>query len=222
MTNPTLSHPTEEALERFLLRRSDEQELEVVETHILACDACVTRLEALETQIADLNLAFEALEREQTAAARNRKQSFRLKWFTIPNLSWAGACCAALAAAFVIVPATLHSTRNSPAAESISACAAASGMDLTACRGKESALLPANRALNLTVATTDIAPGPADAQVVDATGRELWHGRTTVDTQQAKISVPAIAQPGTYLLRLYAPSVGVERELLREFRFEVK
>jgi hypothetical protein len=222
MTNPYLSHPNEEALERFLLQRSDEQELEIVETHILACDSCVARLELLETQIADLKLAYEAGERQRLAvAARVPKQSFRQKWFTIPTLSWAGAACAALAVAIVVIPATVRSGKNLPAAESISACAA-SDMSLTACRGKETALLPANRPLNLTVETTDIAAGPADAQIVDASGRELWHGETNVADQQAKVSVPGISQPGTYLLRLYAPGAGAERELLREFRFEIK
>ena len=41
-----LDHPNEEALERFLRNEVQESELETIETHILACESCVTRLEA--------------------------------------------------------------------------------------------------------------------------------------------------------------------------------
>ncbi len=50
-------HPTEESLERFLLKHSQEEELAVVETHILACESCVARLESLEMNVAVMKLA---------------------------------------------------------------------------------------------------------------------------------------------------------------------
>ena len=58
-----LEHPTEEALERFLLHQSQEAEIEIVETHILACESCVERLEVLETHIAATKIALAELQR---------------------------------------------------------------------------------------------------------------------------------------------------------------
>jgi|SRR5579884_466188 len=222
MTNPYLSHPDEEALERFLLRRSDERELEIVETHILACDGCVARLEKLESQLADLKLAFEAAREQELEAALHPKTSFWQKWLTVPRLSWAAGACAALAVALVVVPGTLHFGKDAQIAEeSVSACAA-SDVNLASCRGNEAAVFPANRPMVVNIDTTDIAAGPVDAQVVDASGRELWHGQTTVQNQRARVTLPKFSEAGPYFLRLYAPGAATEHELLREYRFEVK
>ena len=57
MTNPYLEHPSEEALERFLLNRSEESEVEILETHVLACESCITRLETLESDLITLKTA---------------------------------------------------------------------------------------------------------------------------------------------------------------------
>ena len=54
-------HPAEEALERFLLHHSRQEELELLEIHILGCEACVNRLEKLEPEIAATKLALEHL-----------------------------------------------------------------------------------------------------------------------------------------------------------------
>ena len=55
-------HPTEEVLERFILNTSSEDELESVETHILACEHCVNQLETIETDIAATRLALQNVE----------------------------------------------------------------------------------------------------------------------------------------------------------------
>ena len=50
-------HPSEESLERYLLHQSSNGELDTIETHILACDDCVARLERAELYIATLRAA---------------------------------------------------------------------------------------------------------------------------------------------------------------------
>jgi hypothetical protein len=56
--NPSyFAHPEDESLERFLLRVSDCQEVELVETHILACEACIGRVKALGVEIAAIRRA---------------------------------------------------------------------------------------------------------------------------------------------------------------------
>jgi hypothetical protein len=227
MTNQFLEHPNEETLERFLLRRSEDQELEVVETHILACDSCITRLEALELQLTDLTsaLALSEEDRIQKSLQEARKPTWR-SWFTMSSLSWAGAACAALALGLAVIPQSIHrlsptNIENAQAVEgALSACNTSTASSLSACRGAESAVLPSHRPLDLRVDTTDIPPGAVKVQVVNSTGLEVWKGKATVNSEQAQIAMPQLAESGPYFLRLY--SDGTDKELLREFRFEVK
>ena len=67
MNEPFREHPSEEALERFLLNHSPEEELESVETHILVCGYCVEQLETLETQIAAARIALQALDAQKAS-----------------------------------------------------------------------------------------------------------------------------------------------------------
>lgn len=54
-------HPTEEAMERFLLHQSREGELESLESHILGCEGCVDRLERMEPEIVETKLALKQM-----------------------------------------------------------------------------------------------------------------------------------------------------------------
>jgi hypothetical protein len=55
-------HKDDEALERFLLNMSSEEELEILESHIIACGYCIERLETLETDIGAIRLALRQTE----------------------------------------------------------------------------------------------------------------------------------------------------------------
>ncbi len=228
MTNPYLEHPDEEALERFLLHKSEDQELEVLETHILACESCITRLETLETQLSDLKTALIASEERRIQKELNPVQSSWKNWFTIPRLSWAGAACAALAIGLSVIPSSLHkaqfaSASSQTAVANLSACSGSNNdVDLATCRGSETTTLPGTHPLDLRIDATDITPGPVDVQVVNGTGNQIWQGQTTVKNDRAEVKLPQLSQTGPYFLRFYAQSAGPERELLREFRFEVK
>src|SRR5581483_6267260 len=83
INNRCLGHPREEALERFLLFQCKGEELGNIETHIVACDLCVTRLESLETQIAIVRLGLgdfvhdcKGKELPRERRWRNRLQMF--------------------------------------------------------------------------------------------------------------------------------------------------
>ena len=112
MQQPQLQHPTEETLENFLLHRMQDEELETTETHILACDSCVARLEALEIQLEATKIALaefhqETVKRITPQPPRRTRAGLGSK---LPTLSLAGAG-AALAIALTIAPA-LHSPLN--------------------------------------------------------------------------------------------------------------
>ncbi len=101
--NSDFYHPTEESLERFLLGHSQEEELAVVETHILACESCVTRLESLEMNVAVMKLALG-----ESQPARSARQVFKVRavwrtWFEVSPLSLAAAA-GVLALGFAVVP----------------------------------------------------------------------------------------------------------------------
>ena len=76
MSDSYRDHPNEEALERFLLNTSPEEELEILESHILACGECVGLLKTLENEIAATRLALrQLLEVERILKSPARSQS---------------------------------------------------------------------------------------------------------------------------------------------------
>jgi hypothetical protein len=192
-------HPAEEALERFLLRRSPEDELELVETHVLACESCIKRLETMELQIEALKIALK--KEQETVKARDRKSWFSS--FLFPTLSWAGAAAGIALCVSLSRPADVS---------------------LSAYRGIESTAAPQFRPLHFHLNATDVN-GPVTVEVVNATnGAQVWKGNSTVANERANVDVPRIAHRGSYLLRLYTPgsSGNTGGELLREFAFTVK
>jgi hypothetical protein len=191
-------HPDEEALERFLLQQCSEEELELVETHVLACESCVTQLESLELDIAATKMALERLEagppRKQMAKAASAWKS----WFTIPRLSLAGGAAALACGAILLsVP---HDVA------------------LTAYRGTESAIVSEWRPLHLHLNAADLSEGPVQVELVDRLGSQLWKGPSAVRRDTIDVHLPRIKQSGTHFLRLYNP----QGDLLREYAFQVK
>ena len=77
MQNTPLEHPSEEMLERYVLHQSTELELDTIETHVLACESCVARLEDLEAYIGILRQAHQELQLEE--AKQPVKESTRGK-----------------------------------------------------------------------------------------------------------------------------------------------
>lgn len=58
-------HLTDEALEHYLLRRSlSEEDIQVIETHLVSCERCQNRCQELETQVEILRSALERKSRE--------------------------------------------------------------------------------------------------------------------------------------------------------------
>jgi hypothetical protein len=196
-----LEHQTEEALERFLLHQSEGPEIELVETHILACESCVDKLEALEMQIASTKIALAELQRDSRAKqAASDKRSWRA-WFGIGGLSFAGAAACALLAIAVFTPAQVQ---------------------LSAYRGTETSSVPEWRPLHVHLQTADLPDGSMAVQLVDNEGVEVWRGATAIVREQADVHLPRLTKAGNYFLRLYAPATGrAEGDLLREFPFRV-
>lgn len=198
MNDSYRDHPGEEALERFLLRQCSEDELEHVETHILACESCVAALEALELDIAATKMALQGLEvtppRKQMAKAASPWKN----WFTMPRFSLAGgAAVLACGAIFLSVPRDVA---------------------LTAYRGTETAIVSEWRPLQMHLNAAGLGEGPVQVELVDRMGAQLWKGEAAIRRDSVDVDLPRIKQSGTHFLRLYDP----QGELLREFAFQVK
>ena len=207
MTGSYFEHPSEDELERFLMKQNQEEELERVETHILACDGCVARLEQLEVQMAAVKLALTELSREAKQAPVRRSAK---DWFDIRTLSWAGA----VAAVALAVSLTPHFWPKSiPAAE----------VSLSANRGSGVTSAPQGCPLHLHLSAQAIPNGPVRVVMVDGNGSELWKGTAQVRNDRVEVLTPKIANPGTDFVRLYAlPSGDSPGDLLREYPLEVK
>lgn len=211
-------HPSEESLERYLLHQSSSGELDTIETHILACDDCVARLEKAELYIATMRTALremkETQKREAPAVSPAASWIDRTTgWLTPLRLSWT-AGVAVLIAALIVAPAQF--AHRSPVS--------AASVNLAAWRGAESVSVPSRRPLNVRLNSIDLPDGPVGVQLVDGLGREVSHGSASINQESAQVSLPALHTPGTYFLRLYSISdtKSGQRDLLREFAFQAK
>jgi hypothetical protein len=204
MTNPYSDHPSEEALESFLLNRLPEAELEIVETHILACEFCVEQLENLEILIAATKTATIEPAAKQThlrfakASLNNWKEQF-----SFFRLSLAGAFSAMTIGAILIsVPREVS---------------------LSAYRGRETPIVASWRPVRLNLNATDLAEGPVVVELVDNNGASVWKGPSKVRNDEVKVTLPRITTRGPHFVRLYNPAQNdASSQLLREFTFEVK
>src|SRR5437764_11623841 len=149
---PQIQHPTEETLEKFLLHRMQEGELEATETHILACDSCVARLEAMEIQLEATKIALAELHKEAVEKNYTSAKNPRWAWLKVPTLSLAGAG-AALAIALGIIPQFTTVERN-----------------VSAVMGSEVTSIPAGRQLLLHLNAKDLPEEKVSVQVVSADG----------------------------------------------------
>jgi hypothetical protein len=203
MNEPYREHPSEEALERFLLKMSPEGEIEVVETHIFACGYCIDQLETLETRIAATKMALRELEAQKALKRSIGRPSHWKSWFTIPKLSFAGAC-AALAAGTILfsIPRDVN---------------------LTAFRGTETAIVSEGRPLHMHLNAAGLLPGPVEVELADRQGSTEWKGTSVVRHDAVDVTLPRITQSGPHVLRLYSlRPAGTEGELLREFALDAQ
>jgi hypothetical protein len=203
MTYPYSDHPSEEALESFLLNRLPEAELEIVETHILACESCVEQLENLEILIAATKTVNIEPAAKQTHLRFAKAAQTWKEQFSFLRLSLAGAFGALTIGAILLsVPRELT---------------------LSAYRGRETPLVASWRPVRLNLNATDLTEGPVVVELVDNSGASVWKGPSMVRNDEVKVTLPRITTRGSYFVRLYNPTQSdAKSALLREFTFQVR
>ncbi len=213
MEDIRIVHPTEDALERFAMRKSEDSELDEVESHVIGCPVCLNRVLELESFVQACRDAFPKFQRGQ-ALMRVRARCWdwiRQFKLTLPKWSWAPAL-AVLALLAVTVPHLRQPT------------GAIVDATLSASRGIEAgALLPAHTAVRLHLDAIDVPAGVTQVELVDGEGRPLWSGSATTQADRISFQTPLL-QPGIYFARLYPIEGGHpdKDHLLREFAFQVR
>jgi hypothetical protein len=199
MHHTSFDHLPVEVLERFALNTCSEEEVEMIETHILACESCVGALENLDLDIAATKLALADFATQGKTA--EERQPKRRNWFSVPNLSWAGAALAACAFCLLaFVPVNVK---------------------LTAERGDEHvSVVPEWRKFNLNVDGETLPAGKLAAEVVNEKGASVWAGYANNLQGRVHIDGLRITHTGHFLARVY--NSGSDHELMAEYPFDVK
>lgn len=198
-------HPAVEVLELFVLNQCSTEEQENIETHILACELCVSRFKTLKAQVANIRLAYDEVRRERSIWSAPKQHRVWTRWFTVPNL----AAAAIVVATWAIIP----QLSRHPASDA--------EVDVVADR-EEPIAAPKNRDLHVTLDAIDLRPGLVRVQIVDAAGSQIWAGNATVQDEKVKVNFPKLRKTGVFFIRVYdvRPSNGAE--LMREFALLIR
>jgi hypothetical protein len=207
-----LDHPSEDVLERYSFRNSSWEEIEVIEGHILGCNDCIARLEDIESYAAVFRAASEELSLEESLRPE-RQVARRGAWFTPGRLAWASAG-AMLFIAISFIPVSIPRRHE----------AIPLRVNVSAWRGVDIASVATGHPLDLRLNSTDLHAGAVVVQLVDSSGREVWHGPASVRNESVAVSLPTLNRRDNYFVRLY--SVGSNGatygDLLREFGLRAK
>jgi hypothetical protein len=197
-------HPTPDELENCLLDRSSEEERQIVEEHLLVCDACRDALQDIHATILARNWALEDLEREQPAPER--------KWLRFEFPARAYAACAV--AVIALLGGTYLARTGSPVPESqVSLTATRSGA------ASQSPLALAGSRVTLNLDTTSLpSTGRYLIEVVDLAGARVWGGEVPARTPTVTVRLAQPISAGRYWVRLN----DLTGAALREFDLRVQ
>ena len=225
-----LVHATEELLEEYTFGRIREPQLGWLEEHLLICPQCQSELDDIEEYKVFMKAGLASFESERLAAAgavdsraradspvRPRssvREALRL-YFARSRMPGANSLLAAAAVFVLAGTAVTWRMQSSPVA-----MAPVATIRLIALRGGEgdAARAPTGRPLELVFGRTDLAEDLSyRAEVVDASGHQMWSGSVRIAEQSLSIRVGGPLRTGAYWVRLYS-SAG---PLLREFGLRV-
>jgi hypothetical protein len=183
----------DDELERFSLGSASEEETEQFEEHLLICESCRARFQAVE----EFALAIRSAAMTQRAENSRKLSRWRVAWL-VPV--FAGLVLMAVG----ILTLSRHA-------------AAPLAVVLTATRGTVAGgTASAGRMLSLTPDVSGItARGPYRVEIVDDRDTVTWRGR--YDIASGAAMVPA-QRAGTHFVRVYTLS----GELLREYELTIQ
>jgi hypothetical protein len=187
----SLSHPAEDILEAYVLRRLPDALAAPLEEHLLICHRCQDAVAALDQFVASMRYAVQP---PVPPVASPVLSGFRSM----------APIAALVLSALVVVWKYPQQAPVSPVTVTLSSLRAANPLSPA----------PAGKPLNLSIEAPDLVSGKYyRIEVVDAAGNLAWKGPVTESAGKliATISIPL--GNGVYWVRLY----GTNSELLREF-----
>ncbi len=207
MPSDPKSHPSEDALELYVMDRLGEEEQARLEEHLLLCEECRGRVQETEDYVRAMQTALRELELENSGSQAAEKASEdRARSSSLRRLVWAGPL-AAVAAAILLV----FLPGSQPGAAAVE-------LWLTAYRSQIAVetKAPENRTLVLHLDVEGLVPSPSyDVQVVDAEGDLRFSSAAKASDARLTVTLPGGLPAGRYWVRVYRPG---ERETpLREF-----
>lgn len=208
-------HLADEALERYCLKHVHNEELDSLEDHLLVCEICRKRLDAVEQYCRLLAKGLQEYPRSSSERARPRARArAHMEWgdsFRPRGLAWVAGL--AVASLLILGPAYLYNKQFAAGPTS----AAAFEVTLVSQRGNDGfGSAPVGRPLYLHLDRTGLSGDSFEVEIVDSTGLRLWSGPPEAESS---LSVrPAIRlEPGIYWIRLQVSGATV-----REFGLRVK
>ncbi len=194
-------HLADDLLERYVMHRLPEMEVESVEEHLLACPACQNQTVETENYVFAAKAALREVARKPAARAFwVRSSSLLHSWLTVP------LCAAAVAALALAIAVPL---RRGDAGRSVSE------VHLVAMRGAAAATQArAGSGLILNLDAGDLAPD--GVRIVNSAGQEVWKGTPRRSAHEVRAVVAGRLEPGQYWVRLTRGG-----ELLREYGLKI-
>ncbi len=204
VSNNSLIHPSDDALELYSLNRLPEDDVATVEEHLLVCAECRIRLEEFDEYVAAMRAAL--VEERQRAAGRHTESVWAARW-RWPKPLWAGAV---LAAGIVAVTMTWQPASHHPPYT----------VNLESWRGAELVpAVPADRSLVLRIDAAGLPEFPSYVlEIVDTRGTPVFQANAVPSGNFVTADLGRSLPAGQYWVRLYAPpgAMGSAHTLLRE------
>jgi len=209
-----MEHVTEEVLERYALGHLEECDAAPLEEHLLICEDCQIRLQAMDEYVAAMRVALEELSAERRPVP-SRSPSSILNVGQFFKLKRTAAVLAVAASLVILLPMWDGQAEHYD-------------LHLQALRGVEQSIVPAAPAGQPLRLTVDLAGLSQEQEVVlelvDSTGAGVWESTVEAAGTQAAADVDRSLSAGQYWVRVYEPAApGATRgELLREFGLRVE
>jgi hypothetical protein len=217
MENEKDAHIREERLEAYSANLLAGDELDRTEEHLLVCETCQDRLNAVERfGRAMRSAAMRIREEEKQAPKTSGMGQWLRRLFHLPLPVWAGAAAVSVALLVIFSVSLRHPTHTpQPLAPGPPVEVA-----LEAIRGESTGTAPAGHALHLLLDGQGVAEIPVwQVEIVDSEGGKIWNGKGIRSDSTIIADVPLALSPGTYYIRLINDSPV---DPAREFELVVK
>lgn len=195
-------HLEEDQFEAYAMHVMSGDELDCVEEHLLFCEACQDRMQAVESYVKAMRgAALRIRTKKKTAPAAGGAFHRLGSLLHAPLPVWGGAIMMAV----LLVMVSLHQVRQHPGAPV--------DVELQAVRGESAGTALAGHALNLHLDNQGVRYLPNwSIEIVDSEGSRVWNGTGAWSDTAIRATVSKSFSPGTYYVRILQGAVDPVRE----------